>query len=319
MEKNSRIFIVGNNDVAGNALSAFLKKNNFTSVRSSLENDFNLIDQSAVKNFFKTEKPEYVFLMHVISGGIQANEKYPAEFIFKNLQIQNNIIHYSYEFLVKKLFFLGSSCCYPKDCPQPIKEEYLLSGKVEITNESYSVAKIAGIKMVQAYTQQYGVNYIVAIPATIYGPGDKFNLEKGHVISSLIRKFHEAKVKGDKEVVVWGTGNPRREFIYVDDFVNACMTLMDNYDSSQVINIGTGKDVSIKELALLVKEVVGFDGELVFDDSKPDGVLRKLLDSSKIKTLGWKAHQELKQGIKLTYRWYESSSEDYGSCKGAAL
>lgn len=305
MKKTAKIFIVGDKSIAGAALIQYFKLNGFNNILSESTYGLDLIDQNSVYSFFKKEKPEYVFLTYAKSGGIVANINYPAEFIYYNLQVQNNIIHYSYEFGVKKLLFLGSSCVYPLNCPQPIKEEYLLSGNLEKTSESYALSKIAGIKMCQAYSKQYGLNFIPIIPATVYGPNDDFDLEGSHVISSLIRKFHEAKVNNEDKVVVWGTGKPRREFIYIDDIVDASIFLMDNYDAPEIINVGCGQDLSIEELAQLIKDIVGFKGEIIFDESKPDGTPQKLLDNSKITKLGWKAKTSLKGGIGRTYKWYK--------------
>lgn len=304
MEKRNKIFVVGDKNIIGNALIQYFKLNGFNNVLSESVCRINLIDQNLVHSFFKKEKPEYVFLTHVNSGGIIANIKYPANFIYSNLQIQNNVINCSYEFGVKKLLFLGSSCIYPRDCSQPIREEYFLSGSLEGTSESFAVAKIAGIKMCQSYSRQYGVSYISPIPATIYGPNDDFDLENAHVVPSLIRKFHDAKRNNEPNVTVWGTGKPRREFLYIDDMIDACIYLMNNYDSSEIINVGYGEDISIKELACFIKNITGFEGEIKFDESKPDGALRKLLDNRKIINLGWKAKTSLKEGIRRTYNWY---------------
>ena len=305
MRRDSKIFIVGDKSIIGAALIQYFESNGFNNIVDHSTYGINLVDQNSVYSFFKKKEPEYVFLTHLKSGGIVANMKYPAEFIYNNLQIQNNIIHYSYKFGVKKLLFLGSSCVYPRNCPQPMKEEYWLSGELEKTSESYAIAKIAGIEMCHSYRQQYGLNCISAIPATIYGPKDDFDLKKSHVLSSLIRKFHEAKVKKESSLSIWGTGNPRREFIYADDIVDACIFLMYNYDVPEIINVGCGGDISIKELTLLIKDIVGFKGIIIFDDSKPDGAPQKLLDSSKIKNLGWKVKINLEEGIRRTYNWYK--------------
>jgi GDP-L-fucose synthase len=309
MEKDAKIFIAGDKSLEGGALIQYFRLHGFDNVLSESMVGLNLAEQDSVYSFFKKEKPEYLFLTHLKSGGIVANMKYPAEFIYTNLQIQNNIVHASYISGVKKLLFLGSSCVYPKNCLQPMKEKYLLTGELEKTNESYSIAKIVGIKMCQAYSQQYHVNYISVIPATIYGPEDDFDLEKSHVFSSLIRKFHKAKLNNEKSVIVWGTGRPRREFIYVDDIIDACIFLMDSYNSSEVINIGCGEDISIEELALLIKDTVGFKGEIIFDQSKPDGVVQKLLDNSKIRKLGWSPKITLEEGVTRTYNWYKERME----------
>lgn len=305
MKKSSKIFIVGDKSIIGTALIQYFKSKGFSNVLSESSYGLDLIDQNLVYSFFKKEKPEYVFLTYVKSGGIIANIEQPAEFIYNNLQIQNNVIHHSYKFGVKKLLFLGSSCVYPLNCLQPMKKEYLLSGTPEKTSEPYALSKIVGIKMCQAYSKQYGLNFIPVIPATIYGPGDDFDLEKGHVISSLIRKFHEAKVNNEDKVIVWGTGKPRREFLYVDDMVDACIFLMYDYGVPEIINVGYGEDIPIKELAQLIKDIVGFRGKIIFDGLKPDGALQKLLDSSKIIDLGWKARVSLEEGIRRTYEWYK--------------
>ncbi|MBU1086247.1 MAG: GDP-L-fucose synthase [Candidatus Omnitrophica bacterium] len=308
MNKDSHIVIVGDNSVEGKALLGHLQQAGFSEAIGTYAWGLNLLNQSSVKEFFNKVNPEYVFLMHIKSGGILANKSYPADFIYSNLQAQSNIIHSAYKNKVKKLFYLASSCCYPAECAQPMKEDYLLSGKVERTNEAYAIAKLAGIKMVQAYAKQYGVDYITAIPATIYGPGDNFNPESGHVITALIKKFYDAKVNGADEVIVWGTGLPRREFIYVDDFINACCVLMEKYSSSEIINVGVGYDVSIKELATIIAQVVDFKGKIVFDHTKPDGVMQKFLDSEQMKKLNWVPHVALSQGIELTYNFYKSLS-----------
>jgi GDP-L-fucose synthase len=305
MEKGSKIFIAGDKSIVGAAFVQYFKLSGFNNILNESTYGLDLMDQNSVYYFFNKEKPEYVFLTYIKSGGIIANIKYPAEFIYHNLQIQNNIIHYSYKFGVKKLLFFGSSCIYPRDCIQPMKEEYLLSGKLEKTSEPYAVAKIVGIKMCQAYNQQYGINYISLIPATIYGPKDDFDLESGHVISALIRKFHESKVNNEDKVVVWGTGRSRREFIYVEDLVEASIFLINKSDNLGMVNVGCGEDISIKELALLIKDIIGFKGEIIFDKSKPEGAMQKLLDNSKITKLGWKAKVSLKKGIEETYKWYK--------------
>lgn len=305
MRKDAKIFVAGHQGMVGSALIRHLKLVGFNNPITRTPQELNLIDQYAVSDFFKKEGPEYVFLAASKSGGIVTNERYPADFIYINLQIQNNVIHSSYKSGVKRLLFFGSSCIYPRGCPQPMKEEYWLSGELEKTSEPYAIAKIAGIKMCQSYSQQYGVSYISLIPATIYGPKDDFDLEKSHVLSSLIRKFHEAKINNEEKVIVWGTGRPRREFLYVDDLARACIFLIDEYHNPEIINVGYGKDLTIKELALLIRDIVGFKGDIIFDRSKPDGTLRKLLDNSKITKLGWKAEISLEEGIRRTYKWYE--------------
>jgi GDP-L-fucose synthase len=266
--------------------------------------DLNLERQERVEAFFDEQRPDYVFLAAAKVGGIWANATYPAEFIYNNLTIETNIVHASYLFHVKKLLFLGSSCIYPKQCPQPMREEYLLSGDLEPTNEPYAVAKIAGIKMCQAYNRQYGTRFISAMPTNLYGPGDNFDLETSHVLPALIRKFHEAKERGDAFVEIWGTGSPRREFLYVDDLADACLFLMNHYEQDEIINVGVGRDQTIRELAGLVGEMVGFEGDLRFDASKPDGTPLKLLDVSRLTALGWEARTPLREGIRQTYEWY---------------
>lgn len=304
MEKNAKIFIAGNENIFTKGFVGYLKSKGYKNILTVSTYNLDLMDSKCVSSFFKRERPDFVFFPPIKSGGILANIKYPADFIYENLQVQNNIINYSYKFGVKKLLFIGSSCIYPCDCPQPMKEEYLFSGRLEKSSESYAIAKIAGIKMCQAYNQQYGTNYISLVPATIYGPDDDFYTENSHVIPSLIRKTHEAKINNKNAVTVWGTGKPRREFLYIEDFVEASLFLMDNYNQSEVINIGYGEDISIKDLALLIKDIVGFEGEILFDQSKPDGTLQKLLDSSKIIQLGWKPKVSLEEGIRRSYEWY---------------
>ncbi|MBI4845318.1 MAG: GDP-L-fucose synthase [Candidatus Omnitrophica bacterium] len=305
MNKNSKILIVGYKSMLGNALADYFKTEGFKNILSEVLNSFDLMSQSAVNDFFAKEEPEFIFMTDVRSGGIVANLESPAEFIYTNLQVQNNIIHAAYEYAAEKLLFLGSSCGYPKDCQQPIKEEYFLGGKIEESSAPYAVSKIAGIKMCQAYQKQYGVNFICAVPATVYGGNDDFDLKSSHVISALIRKFHEAKLKNEDEVSIWGTGNPKREFLYIDDMVKACVFLMNNYKNPEIINVGYGEDISIKELAKTIKDVVGFKGKTVFDSTKPDGAMRKLLDSTKIFGLGWSPKINLKMGIERTYKWYK--------------
>ncbi len=298
MDKNSKIYIAGHLGLVGSALVRALEKKGFKNIVVRRHAELDLVDQAAVKEFFEQEKPEYVFLAAAKVGGIHANNTYPAEFIYINLQIQNNIIHNSYLSGVKKLCVLGSSCIYPKFAPQPMKEEYLLDGKLEPTNEPYAVAKIAGIKMCQAYNKQYGTNFISVMPANLYGPNDNFDLENSHVLAALVRKFVEAKRSAPPSVTVWGTGNPRREFLHVDDMADACLFLMENYNGNEILNVGTGKDVTIKELAEMIAKTVDFKGEIIFDTAKPDGTPRKLLDVSMINKLGWKASISLRDGIR---------------------
>jgi GDP-L-fucose synthase len=280
----------------------------YTNIVYRMRHELDLEDQRAVFNFFATERPEYVFLAAAKVGGIRANDTYPADFIRSNLAIQCNVIEAAHRFGVTKLMFLGSSCIYPKHAPQPIKEEYLLSGHLEPTNQPYAIAKIAGIEMCQAYHRQYGSNFISVMPTNLYGPGDNFDLESSHVLPALIRKFYEAKVRGDRQVVVWGTGRARREFLHVDDMVDACVFLLERHDSPlEIVNIGCGEDISIGELAALVKEVVGYAGIIVYDTSKPDGTPRKLLDVSLLAGLGWKPRIGLREGIADTYRSYTAA------------
>jgi GDP-L-fucose synthase len=312
MKKDSKIYIAGHRGLVGSAIVRKLESEGYTNLVFKTHKELDLLDQHVVASFFETEKPEYVFLAAAKVGGILANNIYPAQFIYENLQIQNNIIHNAHVFGVKKLLFLGSSCIYPKHCSQPMKEEYLLTDVLEKTNEPYAIAKIAGIKMCQSYNRQYGTNFIATMPTNLYGPGDNFDLKTSHVLPALIRKFHEAKINGDKEVIAWGTGSPKREFLYVDDMADGCLFMMNNFNPTEeenekgdiFMNLGVGEDVSIKELTEIVKRVVGFDGEIVWDTDKPDGTPRKLLEMSKMHGLGWKASVALEDGVKLAYEWY---------------
>lgn len=301
MEKSAKIYVAGHRGMVGSAITRKLQKEGYTNIITRTSAELDLRNQQAVTDFFATEKPEYVFLAAAKVGGIVANNTYRAEFLYDNLQIQNNIIHNAYLNNVKKLLFLGSSCIYPKLAPQPLKEEYLLSGYLEETNEPYAIAKITGIKMCDAYRSQYGCNYISAMPTNLYGYNDNYHPQNSHVLPALIRKFHEAKVNNLPNVTIWGTGSPMREFLFADDLADACYYLMLNYNEPHLINIGTGEDITIKDLALTIKEIVGFDGELKFDTSKPDGTPRKLMDVSKLHSKGWKHKIELKEGIKLAY------------------
>jgi len=307
MNKNARIYIAGHQGLVGAAIRRQLERYKHLLLRTHRELD--LTQQSAVMDFFQIERPEYVFLAAARVGGIHANKSYPADFIRDNLHIQTNIIDAAYRTGVKKLLFLGSSCIYPKLAPQPMKEEYLLTGSLEPTNEWYAIAKIAGIKMCKAYRKQYGFNAISLMPTNLYGPGDNFNLENSHVLPALIRKFHQAKVGGEPSVVVWGTGKPRREFLHVDDLANAAEFLMTHYDSEEMVNVGVGEDVTILELAEIVKEVVEYQGSITFDTSKPDGTPQKLLDVSRLNALGWRAKISLREGIESTYRWFLENKE----------
>jgi len=304
MTKESKVFVAGHRGLVGSAVLRRLKAEGFVNLVIRTRDELDLRDQAAVNRFFEEERPEYVFLSAAKVGGILANSTYPADFIRDNLQIQTNVIDAAYRSGSKKLLFLGSSCIYPKHAPQPMKEEHLLTGPLEPTNEWYAIAKIAGIKMAQAYHRQYGFNTISLMPTNLYGPGDNFDLETSHVIPALIRKFHEAKVRGEPHVVVWGTGKPRREFLHVDDLADAAVFLMRNYDGEAFVNVGVGQDISIRELAELIREVVGFEGEIRFDTSKPDGTPRKLLDVSKLNALGWRARIPLREGLRQTYQWY---------------
>lgn len=309
MKKNSKIYIAGHNGLVGSAIVRNLKSNGFNNLVLKTRKELDLLDWQEVKKFFETEKPEYVFLAAARVGGILENDTYPADFIFQNLQIQNNVIHNAYLSEVKKLLFLGSSCIYPRECPQPIKEKYLLTGPLEKTNEAYAVAKIAGIKMCQSYNKQYGTKYISVMPTNLYGPNDNFDLNSSHVLPALLHKFHEAKINNQKEVLIWGTGSPKREFLHVDDLADACVFLMESYNENEIVNIGTGEDISIRELAEIVKQIVGFEGKIKNDTSKPDGTPRKLLDVSKLRSLNWKHKIELSQGIKNTYQWFLKNYE----------
>ena len=304
MEKKSKIYIAGHTGLVGSTILNKLKQEGYTNLIIRTHKELDLLDSQKVSSFFQEEEPEYVILAAARVGGIYANSTYPADFIYENLQIQNNVIHNSYLNKVRKLLFLGSSCIYPKLCPQPIKEEYLLTGELEPTNEPYSIAKIAGIKMCQSYNHQYGTNFICVMPTNLYGIGDDFHPENSHVIPGIIYKIHQAKISGAKEVFIWGTGKPLREFLYVDDLADACTFLMKNYSGSEIINIGTGKDLSIKELAGIICKIVGYKGEFGFDPSKPDGTPRKLLDITKLKELGWETKTDLTSGLKKTYEWY---------------
>jgi GDP-L-fucose synthase len=304
MHRNSRILIIGHKDSLENSLWNYFSSKNFAHVYTNSRNRLNVLSQSKVDNFFKDIRPEYVFLGSLRSGGIAVNQKFPAEFIYENLQAQNNIVHNAYKSAVKKLVYLGASCIYPKDALQPIKEGSLFKGPMEETSEAYSTAKLAGVKLCQSYRQQYGLDTITIVPATLYGPGSDTNVETAHVMGALMAKFDQAMREGSKEVIVWGTGKPRREFLYVDDFVQGVLFLMKNYHSEQLINLGSGSEVSITQLAGIISKVSGFKGKIFFDRSKPDGAMRKLLDSSRVKKLGWQAQVDLEEGVKKTYRYY---------------
>jgi GDP-L-fucose synthase len=302
MDKTSKIYIAGHKGMVGSAIFRKLHKEGFDNIITRNSADLDLRDQRAVAAFFANEKPDYVFLAAAKVGGIIANNTYRADFLYENLQIQNNIIHSSYVNGVKKLLFLGSSCIYPKLAPQPLKEEYLLTGLLEPTNEPYAIAKIAGIKMCDAYRDQYGCNYISVMPTNLYGYNDNYHPQNSHVLPALIRRFHEAKEQGLPDVTIWGTGSPMREFLFADDLAEACYYLMQNYDEPGLVNIGTGEDISIKDLAFLIKRIIGYKGEIRFDITKPDGTPRKLMDVSKLHNKGWKHTIELEEGIKLAYQ-----------------
>ena len=304
MDLRAKIFVAGGRGLVGSAILRRLKSLGYQNLISPSHDELDLRSQASVQDFFDAERPGYVFLAAARVGGILANATYPAEFLHDNLVIQNNVIHSAYQSGVTKLVFLGSSCIYPKLAPQPIKEEYLLTGPLEPTNEWYAIAKIAGIKMCQAYRQQYGFKAISLMPTNLYGPGDNFDLRSSHVLPALIRKFHEAKAAGSKEVTIWGTGAPLREFLHVDDLANAVCHLMCQYDQAEIVNIGTGSDISIADLARLIQRVVGFSGSLAFDTTKPDGTPRKLLDVSRLTALGWRPAITLESGIRSTYEWY---------------
>lgn len=301
MQLNSKIYVAGHRGMVGSAIVKDLEEKGFTNIIKRTSSELNLIDQKAVADFFEKEKPEYVFLAAAKVGGIVANNTLRADFIYENIMIQSNVIHQSYKTGVKKLLFLGSTCIYPKMAPQPLKEEYLLTGLLEETNEPYAIAKIAGIKMCDAYRDQYNCNFISVMPTNLYGFNDNYDLQNSHVLPALLRKFHEAKLNNDPEVIVWGTGTPLREFLHASDMANACVYLMQNYNEGGFVNIGTGKEISIKDLAELVKEIVGYTGNIVFDTTKPDGTPRKLTDTTKLNSLGWKHKIELADGIAKVY------------------
>jgi GDP-L-fucose synthase len=301
MEKISKVYVAGHRGLVGSAIWRELEKQGFTRLVGRTSGELDLLDSQKVKEFFEQERPEYVFVAAAKVGGIMANNTQPADFLFKNLTIQNNVIHSAYSTGVKKLLFLGSSCIYPKLAPQPLKEEYLLTGPLEPTNEWYAVAKIAGIKMCQAYRRQHGCDFISAMPTNMYGPNDNYDLNTSHVLPALIRKFHEAKMTGAPSVICWGTGTPLREFLYSDDLARGCVFVMNHYSEEQFINIGSGNEVSIRELAALVRSVVGFEGEISWDSSKPDGTPRKLMDSSRLRSMGWSPKISLEEGLGLAY------------------
>jgi len=309
MNNSEKIYIAGHNGMVGSAIRRKLEKEGFKNLLLRDSKQLDLRNQQAVNEFFAEEKPAYVFLAAAKVGGIMANNTYRAEFIYDNMMIQSNIIHAAYENKVKKLMFLGSSCIYPKMAPQPLKEEYMLTGLLEQTNEPYAIAKIAGIKMCDAYRSQYGCNFISAMPTNLYGPNDNYDLQKSHVLPALLRKFHEAKQHNAPSVTIWGTGKPLREFLHTDDLADACFFLMQHYDSDGLVNIGIGEDIEIGKLALLIKEITGYTGSIEFDSSKPDGTPRKLMDVSKINLLGWKARIHLRDGIESVYKEFKEKQQ----------
>lgn len=304
MNLSEPVFVAGHRGLAGGAILRELQRAGYTQLLTRTRQEVDLADRASVRRFFETAKPAIVVVAAAKVGGIKANNDFPVEFLLENLKIQNNVIEAAADYGTRKLLFLGSSCIYPKMAPQPITESALLSGPLEPTNDAYAIAKIAGIKLCQSYAREYGRNFICAMPTNLYGPGDNFDLTSSHVLPALLRKVHEAKASGAKEVVVWGTGAPKREFLHVDDLASACRFLIEQYDSPEIINVGFGDDVTIRELATLICEVVGFTGELVFDTSKPDGTPRKLLDTSRITALGWKPRLGLREGVAQTYAWY---------------
>lgn len=304
MDRNSKIYVAGHQGLVGSAIVRKLKAEGYQNIIVRTHSELDLIDQTAVTKFFDDQKPEYIFLAAAKVGGIYANSNYPADFAYENLMIECNVLYNAYRFKAHKLLFLGSSCIYPKNCIQPIKEEYLLSSYLEPTNEAYALAKISGLKMCQYFNEQYGTNFISVMPTNLYGPNDNFGLENSHVLPALIRRIHEAKQNNVPTVEIWGTGKPLREFLYVDDLADACIFLMNNYSGNDFFNVGTGRDITISDLADKIKQVVGYEGNLVFNKNKPDGMYQKLLDVSKIANLGWRHKISLDEGLKLTYSWY---------------
>lgn len=307
MDYNAKIYVAGHCGLVGSALIRELNRLGYSNIITRTHQELDLARQADVEHFFEIERPEYVFLSAAKVGGIKANMDYPASFIYENLAIEINVIHSAYKYGAKKLLFLGSSCIYPRECPQPILEEYLLTKPLEKTNEAYALAKISGLKMCQYYNKQYGTKFISCMPTNLYGPNDNYDLEKSHVLPALIRKFVEAKDNNADKVIIWGTGSACREFLHVDDLANACIFLMNNYNDNETINIGSGQDITIKEIVLMIKELVGYDGELIFDTTKPDGTPKKLLNINKIKQLGWKPFIELKEGLEDTIQLYFTS------------
>ncbi|MDP3387817.1 MAG: GDP-L-fucose synthase [Eubacteriales bacterium] len=309
MDYNAKIYVAGHKGMVGSAIVRDLKSKGYTRIIGRTSEELDLTRQEEVEKFFEMERPEYVFLAAAKVGGIIANSTYPAEFIYKNLMIESNVIHNAYVYHVKKLLFLGSSCIYPRECQQPIKEEYIMTGPLEQTNEAYAVAKIAGLTLCKFYRKQYGCDFISAMPTSLYGENDNFDLESSHVIPALIRKFHEAKANGAGEVIIWGTGEPKREFLHVDDLADACVYLMNQYSDERHINIGSGVELTIAELADLIKSVVGYDGNIIYDPTKPDGTPRKLLDVSVLKEIGWHHRIKLEEGLNRTYSWFRATRQ----------
>lgn len=307
MDRNAKIYVAGHKGLVGSAIVRNLKKRGYKNIITRTHGELDLKNQKTVEEFWRDEEPEYVYLAAAKVGGILANNQYPADFIYENLMIQNNVIKAAHDFNAKKLLFLGSTCIYPKNAPQPIKEEYLLSGFLEPTNEAYAIAKIAGLEMCKFFKRQYGDNFISCMPTNLYGPYDNFDLKSSHVLPALIRKFHEAKEEGKPSVEVWGTGTPLREFLHVDDMADACIFLMENYNGEEHVNIGTGEEVSIKQLAETVKEIIGYKGQLLFNSDKPDGTPRKLTDITKLHELGWKHSINLREGIEDSYKWFKEN------------
>lgn len=319
MKITDKIYVAGHTGLVGGAIVRLLKRKGYTNIITRTSSELDLRNQDAVAEFFLDERPQFVFLAAAKVGGIMANQTYPADFIFDNLAIQNSVIHSAYTSGVEKLLFLGSSCIYPKNAPQPIKEDYLMTGFLEPTNAPYAIAKIAGITMCQAYQRQHGCKFISVMPTNLYGPGDNYHLQNAHVLPALIRKFHEAKINGQSAVTVWGTGKPRREFLHVDDAAMACYFLMQKYDDPEIINIGSGIDHTIREMALMIKNITNYKGSLIFDENKPDGTLRKLLDVDKIHSLGWQAAIELEEGLARTYADFERNYFQYAHPDGLRI
>jgi len=304
MNKDSKIYVAGHNGMVGSAIVRRLEEMGYNNIITVDKSVVNLLDQKEVDYFFEYQRPEYVFLAAARVGGIKANDEFRADFLYQNLMIQTNVIKSAFDNDVTKLLFLGSSCIYPKLCEQPIKEEYLLTGPLEPTNDAYAIAKIAGIKMCQDFNKQYGTNFISVMPTNLYGPNDNFDLQTSHVLPAIIRKFHDAKVENLNKVEIWGTGTPRREFLYVEDLADACVHLMNNYNDSEIVNIGTGEDITIKDLSYMIKDILGFEGEIHCNTDMPDGTPRKLLDVSKLESLGWKYKTNIKEGIEKTYQFF---------------